>query len=150
MSDEPDICPCCGQVIELQKKSKKEREDDFLKFWKMYPRKTGKLYCQAIWERKKLTSEIVLPGLIKCITSREWKKNEGEFIPNPSTFLNQGRWEDEGIDYAVLSQRQVVKPLMKVDYADAERWRKENYELSDALPFDQWPIHVRKQYLKTL
>ena len=27
--------------------------------------------------------------------SRQWRENNGQFIPNPATWLNQGRWEDE-------------------------------------------------------
>ncbi|MDA2911413.1 hypothetical protein MYX04_10830 [Nitrospiraceae bacterium AH_259_D15_M11_P09] len=27
--------------------------------------------------------------------SRQWQKDEGEFIEHPSTWLNQRRWEDE-------------------------------------------------------
>ena len=28
-------------------------------------------------------------------TSKQWIKQDGEFIPNPSTYINQGRWMDE-------------------------------------------------------
>lgn len=28
-------------------------------------------------------------------TSRDWTKDGGQYIPNPSTYLNQRRWEDE-------------------------------------------------------
>ena len=27
--------------------------------------------------------------------SDQWKKDNGQFIPNPTTWLNQRRWEDE-------------------------------------------------------
>ena len=27
--------------------------------------------------------------------TEQWSKNNGQFIPNPSTYLNQGRWKDE-------------------------------------------------------
>ncbi len=27
--------------------------------------------------------------------SEQWTKDNGRFIPNPATWLNQGRWEDE-------------------------------------------------------
>lgn len=69
----------------------------FEAFWKLYPRKVGKFAAQKSW--KKLTSqqrqEILdhLPERIK--TDRQWLKNNGEFIPHPTTFLNQGRWMDE-------------------------------------------------------
>ena len=28
-------------------------------------------------------------------TSFQWQKDGGRYIPNPATWLNQGRWEDE-------------------------------------------------------
>lgn len=27
--------------------------------------------------------------------SRQWNKDNGQYIPNPATWLNQKRWEDE-------------------------------------------------------
>ena len=27
--------------------------------------------------------------------SRQWTENNGQYIPNPATWLNQRRWEDE-------------------------------------------------------
>jgi hypothetical protein len=27
--------------------------------------------------------------------SKQWQKDDGQYIPNPSTWLNQGRWDDE-------------------------------------------------------
>ena len=30
--------------------------------------------------------------------STQWTKDNGQFIPNPATWLNQGRWEDEVAD----------------------------------------------------
>jgi hypothetical protein len=29
------------------------------------------------------------------MTSAEWTKDGGQFIPHPATWLNQKRWEDE-------------------------------------------------------
>jgi hypothetical protein len=28
-------------------------------------------------------------------TSAQWQKDNGQYIPNPATWLNQGRWDDE-------------------------------------------------------
>ena len=27
--------------------------------------------------------------------SKQWNRDDGQFIPNPATWLNQGRWDDE-------------------------------------------------------
>ena len=29
--------------------------------------------------------------------SAQWRKDGGEFIPHPRTWLHQGRWKDEGV-----------------------------------------------------
>ena len=152
-SSDPFICPCCGQVVEeTSANSPKASVNDFEIFWSSYPRKIGKGYCKEIWKRKKLSAEQVLPALRKAILSPDWQKEQGKYIPNPSTWLNQGRYEDEGIDYQALSQRPIASSstTTKINLDHAEAWRRENYELSAKLPFEMWPLHVRKQYLATL
>jgi Helix-turn-helix domain len=69
--------------------------DSFKQFWKLYPDKKGKQYCQDIWETKiecgKTPFENIMKGLrtyIRC------KPKDRPWL-NPSTFLNQARWEDE-------------------------------------------------------
>lgn len=71
--------------------------DQFLQFWKKYPNKVGKLDCIKIWKRMKLNSKIdaILGALDNHIKSTKWTEEGGKFIPNPSTWLNQGRWLDE-------------------------------------------------------
>jgi len=71
-------------------------EERFEIFWKAYPRKVGKGACRKIWQRKKFSQEI-LEEMLKALS---WQKNlkqwqSVEFIPHPSTWLNQERWEDE-------------------------------------------------------
>lgn len=68
---------------------------DFDLFWKEYPRKTGKAYAKTCWIRHK-------PPIAKCLDtldwqrkSDEWTKDGGDYVPHPSTWINQGRWEDE-------------------------------------------------------
>ena len=39
-----------------------------------------------------------LPDILRDIESRvssdDWKKEGGKYVPNPATYLNQRRWED--------------------------------------------------------
>lgn len=78
-----------------------EYTEAFEYFWKCYPKKIGKGGAYAVW--KKLTkgfSDMTLCELccenikIQCGTD-QWSKDHGKFIPNPETYLNQRRWEDE-------------------------------------------------------
>ena len=34
--------------------------------------------------------------------SEEWQKDGGQFIPHPRTWLNHGRWKDEGVTIATI------------------------------------------------
>lgn len=72
--------------------------DRFDEFWKAYPRKVGKEAARKSWIKISPTNgtfEKILAALRWQINSPDWKKERGQFIPHPSTYLNQGRWEDE-------------------------------------------------------
>jgi hypothetical protein len=71
---------------------------EFKEFWRLYPRKIGKGDAEKAW--KKITNPIITLFKIRDALkwqceSDQWRKNNGEFIPHPSTYLNQRRWEDE-------------------------------------------------------
>jgi len=73
------------------------RREDFERFWAIYPRKVGKGYAHTCFLRavKKTTIEILLAAVENQQTWPEWVREGGRFIPNPSTWLNQERWNDE-------------------------------------------------------
>jgi hypothetical protein len=67
----------------------------FADFWKVYPRKTGKLKAEKAWKsatRKADADEIVSAAVIFAGSD---KGQSGEFCPHPSTWLNEGRWMDD-------------------------------------------------------
>jgi len=64
-------------------------------FWNSYPRKIGKDKARTLWKSKKPNLEIVLKAITWQVNSKSWQDG---FIPNPSTYLNQGRWKDEQPD----------------------------------------------------
>lgn len=73
-------------------------EDRFSRFWAAYPRKVGKQAAKKSWSRLHPSEELtqaILQAVEAQKQSRQWKENNGQFIPNPATWLNQGRWEDE-------------------------------------------------------
>jgi len=74
----------------------KTQEELLERFWKAYPRKVGKEYCIKIFKRKKYSEEVVdqmVETIEKYKKTQQWQNKN--LIPHPSTFLNQGRWEDE-------------------------------------------------------
>jgi hypothetical protein len=38
---------------------------------------------------------LIVDGLRKQVVSTAWTKDNGQFVPHPSTWLNGKRWEDE-------------------------------------------------------
>lgn len=70
---------------------------DFLQFWAVYPRKTGKDAALKSWRRRK--DKPPTDELIRIVAEQktwpQWTKDGGEYIPHASTWLNQGRWADE-------------------------------------------------------
>lgn len=69
--------------------------DGFQRFWTAYPKKVGRLAAAKQWARIKPTSELVdqmLKTLAWQIESEQWQRG---YIPHPTTWLSQGRWDDE-------------------------------------------------------
>jgi len=147
-----DKCPCCGRPYDEPKATKKASEGDFEAFWSIYPKKVAKGYCRDIWKRKKPCLEVVIPAIRRAIASPDWQKEGGKFIPNPSTWLNQGRYEDEGMDYKALVPKANISSLTPngINEKDAQSWRVRNYPESSDLPFEDWPIVVRQEYLRSI
>jgi len=85
----------------------------FLVFWSVYPRKVGKLEALRSWNRIKLPkNQELLDRILQSVreqkNSETWTKDNGQFIPLPKTWLNQGRWDDEPTQVhrgAFLSER---------------------------------------------
>ena len=73
----------------------KPREVDFEKFWSAYPKKVGKSSAKKAFSRVKEPVETLLTAIQRQKCSVQWSKENGQYIPNPATWLNQGRWEDE-------------------------------------------------------
>lgn len=70
----------------------------FDRFWAKHPKKVGKLAAQKVWRRLKPTEATVdemIATLDWQIQSPQWRRDGGQYIPYPATWLNQGRWMDE-------------------------------------------------------
>ena len=70
----------------------------FERFWTAYPKKVGKEAARKAYSRAKVPVERLLHALEAQKGSTQWQVENGRFIPNPATWLNQGRWEDEVCD----------------------------------------------------
>lgn len=72
----------------------------FNAFWTAYPRKVGKDAAWRSWQKRR-PDESTSAQIFAAIASQrhwpQWLDDGGRYIPNPATWLNQGRWQDEGI-----------------------------------------------------
>lgn len=75
--------------------------ETFAEFWAEYPKKVGKAKCSDVWKRLKPKPELfekIMTALRTQKQSPQWTKENGLYIPNPLTWLNQKRWEDEPLE----------------------------------------------------
>lgn len=75
-----------------------DKNNTFEHFWEVYPRKIAKKTAKISWLKSiKMTKpDVIIAGLERSKLSSQWMKDDGQFIPHPSTWLNQERWTDEG------------------------------------------------------
>jgi hypothetical protein len=70
----------------------------FLKFYEAYPRHTRKAAALKAW-RKLNPDHGLLEAILNAIEQQkqteQWRKDGGQYIPHPATWLNDRRWEDE-------------------------------------------------------
>jgi hypothetical protein len=70
----------------------------FDKFYQNYPKKIGKPKALQAFKKINPDDQLLNEMLQKLEiqkNSSQWLKDGGEFIPHPSTWLNNRRWEDE-------------------------------------------------------
>lgn len=75
-----------------------QRASTFAEFWAAYPKKVGKGDAERAW--KKVSGPAAVLALITEAlrwqrVSDQWLKDGGQYVPNPATYINQRRWEDE-------------------------------------------------------
>lgn len=77
---------------------KGEGATDFEIFWKAYPKRVGgKKNALRAWERAQDRPALaeILAVLERSKQTEQWKKDGGQFIPYPATWLNRGMWADD-------------------------------------------------------
>lgn len=78
-------------------KAPKGADGRFEEFWKAYPNKTGKDAARRAFEKRKPDAALLAQMLAAIAAQKagpKWLKDAGQYIPNPATWLNQGRWAD--------------------------------------------------------
>jgi uncharacterized protein YdaU (DUF1376 family) len=91
--------------------------DEFEQFWQAYPKKVGKDKAEASFKKIRSCST-VLPEMLKALewqkASDQWTRDNGQFIPLPTTYLNQGRWKDEAVQVAFAKRQPNKQELLEM------------------------------------
>ena len=88
---------------------------NFDRFWSVYPKKVGKDAARKAFSRVKAPVEELIAAVDRQKNSLQWQADNGQYIPNPATWLNQGRWQDE------LPVKEGDFRAHKIDSSDAKK-----------------------------
>lgn len=88
----------------------------FDEFWDVYPKKVGKAAVKRSWDRHMLNKHVdsIVDAVKRYKTTETWTKDNQKFVPNPLTFINQRRWEDEIPPVAGQTARQTRAEAMLI------------------------------------
>lgn len=98
--------------IEKESKTEAALEESFSLFWKEYPNKVAKPMALKWWLKHKPTGELlsaIMNGLAAWKKTPQWTKDRGAFIPHPTTWLNQERWESTGVGATLTENRKTIR-----------------------------------------
>jgi hypothetical protein len=105
-------------------RAREEASDDrFDIFWNEYPRRVSRKDAEKAWKKLKPDEQlfaVIMENLRKQKKCDDWKRDDGQYIPYPATWLNGQRWEDE------VKQHYRKVQVSAQDYGqrdyDAEYW----------------------------
>jgi len=93
--------------VTLPEREEKRREDKpqtpplgFERFWTVYPKKLSKGQAEKAWQKLSPDEQLlerILSAVERAKTRADWRKDAGQFIPHPATWLNAKGWEDETV-----------------------------------------------------
>ena len=95
LQDVAEVLPNRLPRVRVRVEKEKEVDNGFDLFWNTYPRKVGKGKAEEAWVKHKPNIDHVLQTLTWQKESKEWFKDNGAFIPHPTTYINGKRWLDE-------------------------------------------------------
>ena len=87
--------PTHNPIIRKKESKNKEVNKDFELFWNAYPKKIGKKKVEDRFNAIEFPIDKILKNIELQKQSDQWQTQQ--YIPNPETYLNQERWQDEVI-----------------------------------------------------
>jgi hypothetical protein len=125
--------------------------EGFTAFWDSYPKKVGKKAALSAWgkAKDKPSTDAIVAAVARQCKSDKWQEEGGKYIPNPSTWLNQGRWDDEVRVGGLPSKRDKRALERRLEALDSAIYNKEEIDMeraaqliaeavSDKVPLPNW------------
>ena len=82
---------------------------EFITFWEAYPKKVAKIPAIRAWIKLAPTPELAIEIMTSVVAhtfnADQW--SDKQYIPQPATFINGRKWEDE-----------IIKKTIKIDPMD--------------------------------
>lgn len=107
------------ELVVLSKRTGGSAEGGFDAFWVLYPKKVGKAEARKAWARAHPTPELearMRATLEWQVRSPRWLEEGGRYVPNPATWLNQGRWDDEPTHQRYVAPRTMQNAQVAADW----------------------------------
>lgn len=114
------------------------RATRFDDWWKAYPKKRKRKNALEIWKRKHLddrADELIADVQRRLVSDQRWLSG---FVPDPTTYLNGERWEDE-----VTPGNGAGKDKPETDHEIAVRLQKQH----GLNPYQGYPHETSEQFI---
>lgn len=103
----------------------------FAEFWQAFPKRKNKGQAEKAWAKLQADQElleVMLDALARARDTPEWRKDGGQYIPYPATWLNARGWEDE---HGREQNEALVHGPGYVDFDQvAEHWERQMREVA--------------------
>lgn len=111
--------------------------EGFASFWRAYPVKVYEDSARNAWNQVQPAVEEVLAGVARWRKTSRWRKDGGQYIPNPETFLLKKSWHDDptpDIERGLNSREELQKKNREVlERSSKRRHRGVSDNVRDAL-----------------
>ena len=121
-----DLRMCApSQNRKAEREGQTAKEERFSTFWAAYPKKRDKARARRSFFKIKNIEKIfsvMMQALEKQKASADWQKANGQYIPNPSTWLNGERWEDvEQVDVQPVARGPVIPTQADLEASERKK-----------------------------
>jgi len=109
----------------LRKDAQNAQDEMFDEFWKIYPKKKDKKRAKEKFKKIPPEKILIILDKLKQQIEHESQWKDKKYIPEPSTYLNQERWEDE-----ITPTEKTIENVSK-----RKELQRENNEIRSTVPW---------------